>query len=646
MYFWNSYPFVRFSIALILGIVLFDHFPIFSDIAISAGLAASILLALSVLVSHRLGFYKLRHLNGLLALIVLVFVGAYNTKHRYHSAPENHYKFIEGKVLGYSGKVSSTVNERTKHFRYSLDLTMVKGDSVKETFGTIHLYVQKDSLKFPPLKYGDMIMVRGSFFPVGGPDNPEEFDYRNYLSKQGIYAHSFVNTDQIQVTGNTPKSQIIAWAYSLRRASKKIIDRHIPEPRENAISKALLLGIKDYLDNDIKQAYASAGAMHVLAVSGLHVGIIYLLLRIVFGKMRKSGNAWRYVFGCLSVLAIWLYATVTGLSPSVMRAATMFTVIAIGDAIDRDDSIYNSLGIAAFILLIYDPYLVYSVGFQLSFAAVTGIVYLQPKLYRLFNSRYWIIDKAWSITCVSIAAQLATFPLSAYYFHQFPTYFLVSNLVVIPGAFLLLIIGVVMLLVDPLVASIGQFLGKLLYYLMWGLNESIEQVQKLPFSLVEWIYMDRVGLILTYLIVISLISGLQFHSFKTLIFSTILSLGFIGHNIRTHREQVLEEKLIFYEIKDRTAIDYIRGESAHLFIDEIPSNLELLEFQIDPNRLANHLPPISQSIFPIGEIIEKGSMSYGQIAEKRILIFDSTTFHLRFTDRIKTDILLIENESV
>ncbi|MEM6735883.1 MAG: ComEC/Rec2 family competence protein [Bacteroidota bacterium] len=647
MYFWNSYPFVRFSIALIFGVVLFDQFPFLWNNWILVGLLLSTAYLLSVFISHNAGFYKLRHVNGFLALVILAFVGGYMTKLKYHSHPQNHYKFLDSYIQGYTGVVSSVVYEKTNHFRYELELSLIQSDSTREVTGKIHLYVRKDTLINPPLQYGDKVAIKGSFFPIREPNNPGEFNYKEYLAKQNVYAHSFVAPAHIKILENNPSSKILQWAYSLRNKANLIIDKHIAEKRENATSKALLLGIKDYLDNDTKKTYASAGAMHVLAVSGLHVGIIYLILRILLGKLREKGNIQRHLFGLISVIAIWFYALITGLSPSVMRAATMFSLVTVGEAFSRERNIYNTLGIAAFILLIYDPYFIYSVGFQLSFAAVIGIVYLQPKLYRLVESRFWIFDKVWAITCVSIAAQLSTFPFSAYYFHQFPTYFLVSNLIVLPGAFLVLILGVSMLILDSMIEVFAQLLGRILFYVMWLTNEIIEQIEKLPFSLIEWIYMDKTGLILTYVIILTLISGLHFKSSKTLMISGICCVIFLGSIVISHLNQVREHKLLFYELEDNTAIDYIKGHHAILYLDDDYQDLTLLSLRIDPYRLSTHLSPVSESIVSINrKLIKNDEMSYGAIGGQKILIIDSTTFHLNFLRRIHTDILLINNEAV
>ncbi|MEQ9402971.1 MAG: ComEC/Rec2 family competence protein [Cyclobacteriaceae bacterium] len=650
MYFWNSYPFVRLSITLILGILAFDHYPELWRNALLHIFLLIFLLLVSLACSYRLGYYQLRHLNGIIAMLLFFSIGGQLTNKKYRDLPNSHYTHIIEEIDGFSGIVMSTSNERSNHFRYDFELMEVQtNDSTFPAQGTIHLYVRKDTAEQLIFGYGDVLLVSGSFYDVQPPNNPHEFNYKKYLSRQGIYAHCFVQNDQVQKVSSRPSNPILMFAFWIQRAAIRIIDRNIPQPRENGIAKALFLGIKDHLDNEVKKSYSAAGAMHVLAVSGLHVGIVYLFIKFLLGGLKKNAKG-RKLFGLIAIFTIWLFALITGLSPSVLRAATMFSIMAISEIRSKKGNIYNTLGVAAFVLLLFDPYLIYSVGFQLSFAAVFGIVYLQPKIYRLINFDSWLPDKAWAITCVSIAAQVSTFPLTAFYFHQFPTYFLISNLVVIPAATIMLVGGIIMMLIDPFSNIIGEFLGIILSKFIWTVNESVSFVESLPMSLIEWIYLDQIGVVLTYAIVLSLIWGLHHRAFQILIVHLILLVSFASWLVRSNHQQSLSHQLIFYEIKGQIAIDHIKGHQSTLFTN-FPENedLELLAFQIDPNRLASRLSPIKETItdlYESGAFRKNDSFSTGVIGGIKILIIDSSTFHLSIAKIIETDVLIIENEAV
>ena len=648
MYFWNSYPFIRICSAFIFGIVAFDKFPMLWN---KPELTIAILLLLTtscLIIAHRLSFYKLRVWNGIFTLSTIAFLGGYQVKKIYHSHHVAHYKSLGQSIQGFSGTIVSTPTRRTDHDRYDVHIHSILGDSLQSATGILHLYIGKDSLRSKHLSYGNTIYVKGAFYPISGPKNPNAFDYKTYLARKNIYGHAFVEPDDIKVVAQSTPNMLIATAGRIRSQAVDIIDLQIPEKRENSIIKALLLGIKDFIDDDTRHTYTSAGALHVLAVSGLHVGIIYLLLQMLVGKLAERGTWGKISFAVICISFIWMYAMITGLSPSVLRAATMFSLISLSKVMAKDSNVFNTLGIAGFILLLLDPYLIYSVSFQLSFAAVFGIVYFQPRLYRLLVFRSWIPDKAWAVTCVSISAQLATFPLSIFYFHQFPTYFLIANLVVIPGAFLLIIIGCCMMLTAELIPAISALLGRILYFLTWTMNECIAYIEHLPFSLVDWLYLDPLSLCMTYAIIITIICSLHFRSFKTLIISAALGMALLAHSINKYQIHSKEHKLVFYAVEDRLAFDHIYGHTAELFVDKFDSSSTAkLSFQIDPFRRASRLNPIMESLSDLDQyFIKHNPFRFGTIGGVKILIIDSTTFHLNFKATIETDIILLNNQAV
>ena len=234
---------------------------------------------------------------------------------------------------------------------------------------------------------------------------------------------------------------------------------------ELAVASALILGYKDDLGEELKHSYSSAGATHVLAVSGLHVGIIFLVLNFLLNILDKN-DRFKISKAILLICFLWAYATITGLSPSVVRAATMFSFVTIGKSFGKSSSIYNTLCASAFVLLVYNPYLIMEVGFQLSYLAVVGIVYFQSIIYKWIYVKNKFLKYIWMITSVSIAAQLTTFPLGLLYLHQSPTYLFASNLFVIPGAMLIIGLGILLFITSwiPLISGgIGWLLAKFIW---------------------------------------------------------------------------------------------------------------------------------------------------------------------------------------
>ena len=316
---------------------------------------------------------------------------------------------------------------------------------------------------------------------------------------------------------------------------------------------------KDELDFEVKQAYATAGAMHVLAVSGLHVGIIFLILNTLLAILDTSKKG-RIVKAIILLISLWSYAMITGLSPSVLRAATMFSFVIIGTVLNRKSSIYNTLAASAFFILIINPNLLFEVGFQLSYVAVLGIVYLQPIIYKRIYTRWWLLDKVWAITAVSIAAQIATLPLTLFYFNQFPVYFMLSNLLVIPSAVVILSLGILLFVTSP-IPFISESIGWVLNKFIEGLNFGIKEIEVLPNSLIEGLSINVLECLALYIIIILLLRGLEIRKLKTINYAFFLALIFIINDLIEDIALANSKSMIVYHINKNQAIDFIDGTS-------------------------------------------------------------------------------------
>ena len=304
-------------------------------------------------------------------------------------------------------------------------------------------------------------------------------------------------------------------------------------------------------------AYAGAGATHVLAVSGLHVGIVYVILNTLLKFMDRKRSL-RILKTILLVLLLFGYAGLTGLSASVFRAATMFSFVAIGKAIDRNTNIFNTLAASAFCLILYEPMIIMQVGFQLSYLAVIGIVVIQPRLFELtfFNNRW--ADWAWSITCVSIAAQIATFPLGLLYFHQFPNLFLISNLLVIPAAGLILYLGFSLFL-----ASIWKptllFFGFLLDTVISSLNQFVVWIERIPYSVLSGIDISTLESLMIYGVIVGFVVFVVHQQRFGLYASLSLFVVFMILQIAEVETQKEQNFIAVYNVKKETVVALVNG---------------------------------------------------------------------------------------
>lgn len=588
-----------------------------------------------------------RNLSGILSLLLIAGFGGFISDLNNQLHKPDHFTHSQAGIQAFSGRISSDHSDRGNYIRYEFEIASLLTDSTEVgSRGTIYLYLKKGET-IHVLPYGTVLWIKSRIFDIEPPGNPHEFNYKEYLSGKNIFGQVFVSENDIRIVGLNPGNQLLGYAYKIRAQASDLISASIPGHQEAAVLNALLIGVKDYLDNEIKSAYSEAGAMHVLAVSGLHVGIIYLLVVVALGFMRNK--KWgRIMFLTIALMVIWGYALVTGFSPSVMRAATMFSIILISDNIGRKSNIYNSLGLAAFILLLYDPNLLYDVGFQLSFAAVFGIVMMQPSLAGIWKPSNKVVNYLWAIITVSIAAQIATFPLAVFYFHQLPVYFLVSNLIIIPSAMVMLTSGMFMLLVASISTTAGQVIGFLVSTFVGWVNHLILLIKELPLASMDWLYLTNVEVLLIYIFMVYMVSGLSTHRAGFISFSllSLIVLFSIDHILRW--ENGKKSHLIVYHLNEGIAIDLIDNGEAILLTDRMDSTrIKDLEYKVNPNRLANGLPPYMDSVatfdqFPLIETIDKLSLLHWK--EKRVaILFGDLAYSLK--EKVQTDLLITNSSS-
>ncbi|MBX2841170.1 MAG: ComEC family competence protein, partial [Flammeovirgaceae bacterium] len=522
---------------------------------------------------------KLNLLFGLNGSAILFLFGYLITLQNTPVFHPDHLANLLEKITHYQGVIVSDIQEKPNSRKFELQLEKVKtANGWQKALGKVLVYVSKsDSIE---LSYGDEILALGNPQEVTPPANPNEFNYKRYLSFHHIHHQQFLKAGHFLKTGNFPPNFLLKYAYIAREKCVAIFQENIDGEKEYHIASALVLGVKDGLDNDIKNAYSSAGAMHVLAVSGLHVGIIYQVLVLLFGKLlqRKKG---RWIFGVLAISFLWIYAFITGLSPSVLRAVTMFSFVILAKVINRQSNIYNTLALSAFVLLCWNPYLLLEVGFQLSYLAVFGIVYLQPKLYRMFEFNNYLLDQVWSITCVSIAAQIATFPVGLLYFHQFPNYFLISNLAVIPAA-LIIVYGGILLLAFSFSSFLSGIIGFSLKWIIWSLNWFVFYIQEWPYSLLQGIDISIAETWMIYGVIVSFILLFSVRKFNYLILGFFIFTGFSGFQVLENIKQNGQQFFTIYKVNGQSAFAFFEGEKAFLLADSsLLNDREKLRFHID-----------------------------------------------------------------
>jgi len=474
--------------------------------------------------------------------------------------------FSVDSITAFKGSLKRNPDEKAKSMACVLELKSVcKKDKWEKANVQALIYLAKDSLS-RELEAGDEILVSSKLERVRNNGNPNEFDYSKYLRHRYILYSTYVRGSSWKLVEKNQsfsfKHIAVAWRQRLLNIYKKAGLKN--EAYE--ILAALTLGAREEVSEDVKSVWSAAGATHVLAVSGLHVGIIFGVMQFLLSFLAGS-KLGRFIRGIILLACLWSYALLTGLSPSVMRAASMFSIIAIALMINRKGTIYNSLAISALLLLLIDPFVLFNVGFQFSYLAVVSIVYFQPKFENMINVDSFVLRWSWRLFTVSLAAQVGTFPLAIYYFHQFPAYFFLSNFVIIPVAGLLIYSSAVLLIFSEI-----NFLTKWFTYLLQNFVELIHwliyQIQALPGALIERITFTSIQVVLLYCLIIGLAFSFWGRRKKALFVSIIILIAFQLLNI-SDRHQSQSRELLVFNVHKQTLICIRDGQNVLVLSDTI-----------------------------------------------------------------------------
>lgn len=591
----SNFPFLRYILFFFVGVWIYpDTFfagqAFWFGVCISCFAVYGILLFLDI--RYRYAFYEWA--LPFLAYLVLV-LAAIGFSHLKDVKNDPMHLMHKEKVQGYLGKIIEMDKPRARSVANTVSVIGVKTDKGFEEARAKVLIYHDGSEQLSP---GDLVYVPGIPSRIEAPQNPGEFDYRTFMERQQVYYRHFVRDRWYRLEQKADLGFALQVTL-FRTALAQKIESHLSDTRSVQIAKAFLLGQKSTMEQEISDAYTAAGAVHILAVSGLHVGIIYGFL-FLFWKPQDLSGFKRVFYLLLAVSLIWVYALITGMSPSVMRAATMFSLSVLAQMSSRSPSIYNPLALSAVILIMYDPFIVYSVGFQLSYIALMGILVLQPALAKWWTPKSKVLNYFWQITCVSIAAQLSTFPLTVHYFHTFPTYFLIFNLAVIPGAFLIMAVGIPFLLISfsPMLADV---LGQVLDFLIKVYNAIIFSVQYFPYARFDFLYLDKVEIVLIWGLVGSFFWWVQERSRKLCrLFLLALAL-LVGYQLWEFGKKSQKSEYVVYRLSRGVAMDYFHRGTLYSFEQDVPESE--FQFKVMPNRI---LRGVTKSHPLVGVEVEGG----------------------------------------
>jgi competence protein ComEC len=422
--------------------------------------------------------------------------------------------------------------------------------------------------------------------------------------------------------------------YSTRDNVLTILRKYIRHEKELGLAEALLIGYKNDLEQSLVQSYTNTGVVHIIAISGLHLGLIYWLLGILLRPLQKSKRL-KWVRPLLIITGLWLFSLLAGAQPSILRSALMFTFIVLGDTFLRKTSVYNTMAVSAFVLLCINPFYLWDVGFQLSYAAVLSIIIFMRPVYNWFYIPNKMLDFIWKLNAVTIAAQVLTVPVGIYHFHQFPNLFLLTNFVAVPLSSIILL-GEILLCCMAVIPPLATVTGKLLSFLIHIMNSYIEKIETIRFSLWDGLQISMAQALLLFVLSASVSYWLMEKQKKGLIAGLGALLLFICLRTWSFTESEMQQKIIVYNVPQKRAVDFINGRNYFFAGDN-----ELLEDGFARNF---HLKP-SRILFRINDSQQPANLTiyenYARFLNKNILLIDQTIDFEPAANKLVVDLVVI-----
>lgn len=536
-------------------------------------------------------------------------------------------------------KILTPPKETERTYKATAEIIAVyEGDVQTQTIGEVLLYFNK-SENLPKLAVQDEILIVNKLKPLEVNGNPGEFDYRAYCQNKGIYHQAFLNKPEWQKLHQSPSSfqnPFSHWHTSV----KAIISKYIPNPEAKGIALALITGYRGAIDKEIYTKYTKTGLVHLLAISGLHMGILYgsmfwILGFIPFFKKRKQ------LLIVIALSFMWLFALITTFPPSVQRASIMFTFLGIGQLVNRKTSSYNFLFASAFGLLLFQPHLLFEVGFQLSYSAVLGILLFYKPLRAWYAPKYISTKFLWEIMCLSLSAQIFTFPIALYYFHQLPLLFLFTNLIAIP-AVMLAIYGEILIIALSFIPPVASLLGKVVSMIITTLNQLIEYTASIKFVSIQNIYINLWQCLLLLLLMLALTAWVVAKRRAFVPVMLFFFMVFIIISVNRKYVTLTQEKLIVYN-SQHPYLEYINGSKTYS-PDSIPHAKmnNFRQYTLKPSHLELGVKDLFQ---------EKPNWQYGKQydlicqSNKKILRIKKSA-KLKILNKVEVDHLILSDKWV
>ncbi len=628
--FWRIAPFTRLLLPLLAGILAGQYLggEVLTWQLALAGMTVIFLLALFIA-------FRRPVLFGVVMFGWFCALGGYLVTQRELTHREDfiaaHY--TEGSLL--VATLLEEPIEKTKSWKSEARITLT--DTINQTekhlSGKIILYFAKDSLQAPPT-IQSRIAFSKNLQRINNTGNPAGFDYALFSARRSLFYQVYLTANDYILTGHASEGWLPKKMRNARNALLKTLKQNIKDPQNRGLAAALLTGYREEMDKELSLQYAGTGVAHIIAISGLHLGLIQgglMLILLPLAKW-KHGKQIRIV---LVIVLLWLFSLLTGGSASVLRAAVMFTIIMLGEMVQRKGNGYNSLAASAFLLLLFNPNLLWDVGFQLSYAAVLSILVFYPPIAHWFRwPRVWML-KIWQVVAVTLSAQILTLPFVIYYFQQFPVYFLLANLIAVPLStlilYLLLVLGFFVWWWTPVAAFLGTFSNGLIGFM----NDFIRWIDRLPMSRVEEIYLP-LGEAFLLMILIAFVAVWLFHKRQVFFLASLATASFLaGSRMWQSHINHTQTEIVVYHVPGHSAVDIMAGGKYWYWGDTICQQPGMIrKLHLTPYRTQKGLQmagalPYQQDVF-----------QQWNLGGEKMLVLDKEP-DINTMDTLRTNVLLI-----
>lgn len=562
---WYRLPFIRITIAFIAGIVL-GHYWLLPIIALKIGMVIGLIFLIGFYFLPTSIKFRYNWIGG--SLVHIVFIGS-----GWALLQLNQQK----PVLPNNAPLIVSITDPLSNSKQSLKTIGVIGKT------KLALYFKKDSIA-SSIKIGTQIMLIKKPDTINSIHNPGGFDYKAYAATQQIYYQCYLTNNDYRIISTVSPSYINRVLASVQQYALNTIQRFIQGAKEKSIAEALLIGYKKNLDPELLQAYSNTGVVHIIAISGMHLGMIYGLLLFLLKPLSKTriGNWLRLI---IMLLVIWTFTLVTGAAASILRSAIMFSFIIAGQPYRKKTPIYNSIAASAFCILYFNPLQLWDIGFQLSYAAVISIVAFSKTIRNWFFLENKLLRSCWELTSVTIAAQIGTIPLLLFYFHQFPNLFIFSNFIVVPLSGIILYMEIILVAIVP-IKVFAIYIGELTSFLIRSMNKVIENTARIPFAVTHDIQINLLQTILLYAFILLIAFGLLKKNKPSIYIALFCFIICCAIHANDKIKAASQYKLMVYYLPKKSAVDVFTG-TKHQFIGDptIDQNQIAIKNYLSPTRI-------------------------------------------------------------